>query len=51
MLAAVRSDKPAQALEGALAGLADEYDGATAAFVALQMEFPWPLQAAQDNSR
>ena len=34
-----------------LQALADEYDAATAAFVALQLEFAWPPHAAQTRSR
>ena len=41
MLASLRGDKPAQALPKILNDIAQRYDEPTAAFVAVQLEYPW----------
>jgi putative intracellular protease/amidase len=41
MLASFRGDKPAEALPKILDDIAQRYDESTAAFVAVQLEYPW----------
>jgi hypothetical protein len=47
-----QGDQPAKTLDRELARMASRYDAATAAFVALTMEYPWSEQQvrlAQDR--